>query len=499
MKRPCAIMAALLLAIVLHAQNQPLPLSAYRLHEAPTDSARYLLLRQAHLDALAAGVPLDYSGTDTLRLAIPAGAEPIPLGSLNHFANTVFSVRNNSADLFLFALTPAAVPLAAHATPSTIARAIDSGNFAHLPPLDQGRWLLHIVDSTPWVDQRLGYAYGHHRCELLRLTNGRTADRPDMPYLSTPSLPRLYGRPITDDTAFYFGHLTLLRDSLSTCKTFLLNLEYQLSATICSITVVTPASTLVNDRIIRIHHCANVTLNDITLLGSYSRSDHSGYGLQLDNLRDTRVLRLHASSPWGIFGTNNMHHTTLEHCNFNRFDIHCYGRDVTFRHCLQQNSYNQFSSVFGAIVFDSCTLIDFTPVHIESSYHTHTPFVLLMHDCHWQLTANRRVLVNAGSIDTPAPPRPELQNKHLPDIFINGLTLAAPRRLRPLLFHISGRPRHAIVQSPSHIVIHRLATVDATTRLPLLSDKRVPLARPLHIEITNPHGLPLLTTETNHL
>jgi len=404
MKPLLAIAAALLLALTASAQPGAVRLLDYRLAEAPSDTARFRLLRQAHLDALAAGTTVSYRGTDTLRLAIPPGAEPIPVGQHNDFDNAVFLVRNNTADLFLFQLAPPMQPVAAPIGDSALSAAIDLGDYRSIPALSQGRWLLQVIDSTPWVNQRADHSYGHYRRELIRADRGLSPDRPAMPYGGTVARPRLLGRPIGADTAFLFAHITLLRHPASTHKTFLLNLENQYSATLAAVTVATPQSGMTDDRIIRIYHCASVTLDSLTLLGTYSRTDHSGYGLLMDNCRDTRVQHLNARSAWGIFGTNNMHTTTLSHCDFDRFDIHCYGRDVTFLHCTQSDSYNQFSSVVGTIAFDSCTFTNFTPILIESSYNAYPHFVLLMHDCRWHLTRRRSTLINAGRHDTPRAP-----------------------------------------------------------------------------------------------
>lgn len=491
MKPLLAIAAALLLALTASAQPGAVRLLDYRLAEAPSDTARFRLLRQAHLDALAAGTTVSYRGTDTLRLAIPPGAEPIPVGQHNDFDNAVFLVRNNTADLFLFQLAPPMQPVAAPIGDSALSAAIDLGDYRSIPALSQGRWLLQVIDSTPWVNQRADHSYGHYRRELIRADRGLSPDRPAMPYGGTVARPRLLGRPIGADTAFLFAHITLLRHPASTHKTFLLNLENQYSATLAAVTVATPQSGMTDDRIIRIYHCASVTLDSLTLLGTYSRTDHSGYGLLMDNCRDTRVQHLNARSAWGIFGTNNMHTTTLSHCNFDRFDIHCYGRDVTFLHCTQSDSYNQFSSVVGTIAFDSCTFTNFTPILIESSYNAYPHFVLLMHDCRWHLTRHRSTLINAGRHDTLAPSRPELQTKCLPDIFIDGLTLSGPPLLRPRLVHYGGAVAPLPLGGISQIVILRIGPRSLLRPPFTLSDKRVPLAKPVNLFATDPAGRPL--------
>ena len=500
MRRTLLFAAVLLIAFATQAQDT-VPLSLARLlADAPSDTSRYHIFRQAHLQALTNGQTLDYSGIDTLHIAIPAGAKPIPLAPRNDFANLVIVVKNTVANLVLFSRTPAVQPILTSTAPdSLISAAIDYGDYSRIPGLDSGRWLLQVVDSTPWVTQRIGHSYGHYREELLRLDNGHSTDRPTKPYVGTVSKPRLKGRRTDSDTAFLFANITLLRDSLSTFKTLLLNIENLSSATLRNITVVTPPSTLTDDYIIRIYHCADVTLDNVKLLGSYSRTNHSGYGLLMDNCRNTRIRRLTARTPWGVFGTNNMHNTLFEYCDFDRFDIHCYGRDVTYRHCRQSNSYNQYSSVYGTILHDSCTFDNFTPLLIETSYNSYPHFTLRMHDCHWRLTRQRHTMIEAGRLDTLISSRPELHDKCLPDIDIDGLTIDAPFLLRPRLVHYRGKNISQPALGIKYINLRRVSTVKGNRIRFRLSDRRVMLSNPVRLLIASPKSTNASTSFIKHL
>ena len=486
MKRLLTFAAALLLYFAATAQHPATTSLATLLNSVPDDSTRYRLLRQAHVQALANGDTLSYKGIDTLRLEIPTGAEPIPLGLYNDFANAVFIVRNNTADLFLFSRTHIMQPIATDLPDSLLCAAIDTGDFTCIPDLLHGQWLLRVVDSTPWVDQRIGHSYGHYREELLLLDSGRTDHRPIMPYSGTVSRPRLFGCPRPESDKFQFNNITLLRDSLSTYKTYLLNIENLYPAYLHNVIVVTPPSNLVNDRIIRIYNCATVTLDKLTLLGSYSRTNHSGYGLLMNNCRKTLVLNLYARSAWGIFGTNNMYYTHFISCDFDRFDIHCYGRNVIFDMCRQQDSYNQFSSVYGNICYNDCTFDNFTPLLIEASYNAYPHFSFEMTDCNWHLTRQRHTLMMAGRLDNENPARPELQEKCLPDIRLSGLSLTAERRVRILtLLHYNGTIVPKTIGGIRHISISDLS--GNPLRLQLI-DHPSSLALSNKVSLTLPSG-----------
>ena len=437
------LLASLLVCGLGHLQAQELRVAYSEVMTAPDDSTRFHALWQLHSKALENGMTVSYRGVDTLRLDIPADAQSIPLGSLNDFAGTVLVVRNNSHHLFLFSHQPAngLSPLNDAATTSSdsLHHAIDNGNYRCLPALREGRWLVEVTDSTPWVSQREGRSYGHYRKELMYVENGLSPDRPASPYSGSSSRTTLRGCPLGDDTLFTFGNLTLLRDSNSSYRTCLLDLNEQANAYLHHIVVKTPPSTLADDRLLRIYNCYRATLDQVSILGTYSQSNRSGYGILMDNCRHTLVQHLYAHSAWGIFGTNNMHSTVIEESDFNRFDIHCYGRDVTLRHCRQQDGYNQYSSVYGTILYQGCTFSNFTPLLIEASYNAYPYFSFEMVDCDWHLTRQRHTLMLAGRLDNGNPARPELQEKCLPDIRLSGLSLTAERRVRTLtLLHYNG-------------------------------------------------------------
>ncbi len=424
-------------------QAQELRVAYSEVMMAPDDSTRFHALRKLHINAMENGIAVSYKGVDTLWLDIPADAQSIPLGSLNDFGGTVLVVRNNSHHLFLFSHRPANGMLSLDSTAAisydNLHYAIDSGDYRGFPTLREGRWLVEVTDSTPWVAQREGRSYGHYRKELMYVENGFSPDRPAMPYSGSRSHASLRGCPLDDDTLFTFGNLTLLRDSNSTYRTCLLDLNEQTNAYLHHIVVKTPPSTLADDRLLRIYNCYRATLDQVSILGTYSTSNHSGYGILMDNCRHTLVQHLYARSAWGIFGTNNMHSTVIEESDFNRFDIHCYGRDVTIRRCRQHDGYNQYASVYGTILYSGCTFSNFTPLIIEASYNAYPYFSFEMVDCDWHLTRQRHTLMLAGRLDNGNPARPELQEKCLPDISLSGLSLTAERRVRTLtLLHYNG-------------------------------------------------------------
>lgn len=462
----------------------------FGLREAQTPTDVYRVLLRTHQAADSCGGRVSYVGIDTLRLEVPPEAQSIPLQSDNDFGGAVFVVTNTANSLFLFSHTPAASPIPVGDT-LALCRAIDNGDFRGIAPLNEGDWLLHIIDSTPWVDRREGSEYGHYREDIVTIHDGISADRPAMPYIPGGSRPTLLGRRLDSITpnGFSFSNITLLRDSASSASTYLLQLENLPQATLRNIVVVTPVTDRIgaNDAIIYIYNSANVFIDTLVLWGTYSRLNHSGYGLLMGNLRNTRIRALSAISEWGIFGTNNMVNTFIEHSDFNRFDIHCYGRDVTIDHCLQRNGYNQFSSVYGTIALRFCTFDNFTPVIIEDSYKAYSHFLLSIDSCRWYPSADHKTIFQGGSIDSRINSRQELQTPALPDIEINNLDITTSRKIRRLeLFHMSGRENRAHLHGGlQHIVLHGVSITGNSSTLLLLSNKRVNLLQEAIIDFPN--------------
>ena len=457
----------------------------YGLIEAQSPEEVYRVLFRTHQAADSMGCSVSYDGIDTLRVAIPPDAQSIPLQSDNDFAKVVFIVANNTRNIFLFQYTPFAYPVHVNDT-MALCTAIDSGDFRNMPMFADGDWLLHIVDSTPWVDRRRDHDYGHYREDIMLIHDGISHDKPAMPYSAGGSRPSLIARRLDSITPFSFSNITLVREDSSLCATYLLQLENLPQATIRNVVVVTPRSKdlAANDAIIYIYNSANVTIDSLTIWGTYSRLNHSGYGLLLGNLRNTHIRRLKALTDWGVFGTNNMTETTIEYSEFNRFDIHCYGRNVTFDHCLQRNGYNQFSSVYGTIAFHSCTFDDFTPVLIEDTYNAYSHFLLSMDSCRWWPTAKRHVVFDGGHIDSPLNSREELQIPSLPDIDIDNLDIYTTKNIGQVeLFHMKGSERHAhIHQGLSRIALRNVTLRGNPNTKIILSNKRVNLLREASVE-----------------
>lgn len=388
----------------------------YGLAKARTGEERYKVLYETHTRALSSGLCVSYEGITSIDLVVPQGAKSIPLTSENDFSNVVFNVLNNQVDLFLFSFVQKSQTI------SVSKSEIDQGVFRGNAVLSKGRHLLSISDKKPWVENRSGYNYGHTRKDILLVENGSAANKPIMPYNNSDSQPscQVYSLP---NSKISFANVTLNRVAGSSKKTYLCNIVGCDNLSLVNVRINTPKSSLTSDTAIRIVDCTNVSFKDVIINGTYSQTNHSGYGVSLNNVWNFYALRMSGRGNWGVFGNNNINTALLEKCELNRFDVHCYGRDIAFQNSNFFDCYNQFSSVFGEISFKNCEFTSFVPVLYERSYNAYVGHDVSFVDCTFHLTKSNFYLISAGRLANVKNTRKELSAKCWPNVLIENMTV----------------------------------------------------------------------------
>ena len=388
----------------------------YGLAKANNGIERYQVLLKTHQAAVAAEVNVDYTGIDTIEIEIPLKPERIPLTHYNDFKGCVFIVKNRAQNCWLFNIEEKGTPIVVGK------KNIDSGNFLPIESLKHGRFLLLIEDEKPWVQNRKGYSYGHQRRDILLIENGKAKNSVVMPYdneFSTPicSLIRLRKEPLI------IKNIQIERDPGCIFLTHIAYISGFDNVQISNVNIHTPPSHLVDDRGIRIYNCTNVTLDNVHIDGTYSQKDHSGYGISLGNVWNFKATRLYGRGNWGIFGNNNVNTATIEDSRINRFDIHCYGKDISFSHVDFFDCYNQFASVYGTIRFENCTFTNFIPVANGGSYNAYVAHDVVFNDCIFNATPKKNYVFWMKNVDDVPNARHELSEKHWPNVSIKNLTV----------------------------------------------------------------------------
>lgn len=425
----------------------------FGLAEAGNDTVRYDILYNSHLKAVQRGVNVSYAGIDTLTIAITENAKPIPLTRNNDFNGLHLIVKNNSKSQYLFEMKDTVwqeIPVDA----STV----DSGDFSAFKQLSDGLFQVILEDEHPWVNIRSGYSYGAFRRDILLVKDGKAESRPVAPY-STDSTSLKVTFHATDNELKTIANLTITRDTSSTSKTYCFDILGINNLKIKNLKIETPdTKNMYADAAINIVNCTNITLEDVHIDGTYSRTNNYGYGIQMNNVWKSQFDHLSARANWGIFGTNNLSNTTLRNCNINRFDIHCYGRDVYIYNSNFNDLYNQISSFYGILLFEGCRFTNFVPVLFETSYNAYTPFDIKFKNCTFNPQPSRNYLVSTGLLDNNINPRPELAQKCWPNISISDMTVNLPNNVsKIIIFYPKGQiASNAIVDYISHVQINGL-------------------------------------------
>ena len=401
------------------------------LRQAASGTERFSIIRKAHLLALAIGRQVDYTGVGTVDLEIPSGAPSIPVGENTDFKGTVFNVLNKSKDinLFLYNKTRKSIALSG--------AQIDSKDFTSVPQLNNGLYLLIVEDKTPWVIQRENHDYGANRVEAILVRDGVAYNGPIAPYNTPASVP-VCSYIEVDDSQKTFCNVTLYRDPASIFRTFLVRMESLNNMKISNVTINTPdAGGMIGDAAIRVHNSTNLLMEDVTVNGSYSKTDTYGYGISLNGIWNSTYRRITSHTDWGVFGCNNMHDSVIEDCNIDRFDTHCYGRNITVRNSTVTGRGLPVSSVFGTILLEHNTYVSCYPYSIRADYFTYIPMDIVIKDC--EMTAGGAWIFPMGRLDNVIAERPEREKKCWHNVTIDGFKVHVPKNATTMsLYRPSG-------------------------------------------------------------
>lgn len=390
----------------------------YGLMKAQTGEERFEVLFKTHEEALRLGKGVDYSGIKKIDLEIPKGAKSIPLSENTNFRGTIISVVNNSKDFFLFEYKKKMIPISASATE------VDNCRYT-TPDLKSGLFLLSITDGNPWVVNREGFNYGATRKDLILIENGKGKDGPCSPYSTKASSPVYLYREVTDK-AKTFSNLEFIRLSGSSKLTKLVRFSCENNVQIENISITTPEGSLYGDQAICAEDCSNVLLKNIIINGTYSTTEKFGYGISMNNVWNVSCKNIQSKTAWGVFGTNNTHKVHLENCNIDRFDVHCYGKDILCDNCTFNGMGGVYSSVFGTIEYRGCVFNEARLYINRADYNAYVFFNLVLKDCIINPTKNRPYLINLQSWSDKINEREELKTKCWPNVSIENLTVNVP-------------------------------------------------------------------------
>lgn len=444
----------------------------YGLNEAKTGEERYYVLKKTHEEAQKLGVGVSYYGINEIKLEIPKGAKPIPITHFTDFAGVTLQVENTQKDLYLFLLSDKLVPV------EVTGIEIDGRDFSNNDVLRIGLKLLIVNDSIPWVENRAGHDYGHTRKEIMLLKRGKSENGPVQSYCTPTSKPIGCYCDVSQSKKTQFKNVTLNRTNNSTAKTNLVKIENHYDVELSNITINTPDSSgLYGDRAIYLVNCYKVVLSNISINGTYSQTEEAeygkkfGYGISLNNTYDFYASNVYARANWGVFGNNNVNKAVLEHCDINRFDIHCYGKNISFIDCNFVDLYTSFASVYGLISYKNCTFKDCRPVLTGSSYNAYVGYDVYFENCTFNLGKKNNSIIDFSGFCVTENTRPELKEKCLPNVTMVNCTINLPNGLKKWYIYNTAKTKkyEGYFGYISNVVIKGLKTNDEAAKMEIFS------------------------------
>lgn len=436
----------------------------------PGSIALFRELRRIHQDACKENVALVYPQNDVNRsgktislLITKETAQGLPLPEKTDFNGWTFEVdADDSAPDFTYLFRYSENN--AKNIPGLGKAEIDSGSFENVAELRSGTKLLIVEDKFPWTyrndtpdtyfpNNRPGTPWQNWDChdpkyrrDILLLKNGTAQNKTIAPYNTTTTIPNCKYVEVSNNKKL-FQNINLHRVCKSKKVVRLFYIHYANNVELSNIRVETDPSPAISDACITFVDAANVTVKDYTIQKTYSTVSNYGYGMDMNNVWNTHIINMVATSPqWGVLGNNNMNKVRLDDCTINRFDVHCYTRDITCNNCTFRNDnylkeianhktdldrfqehnyhiYNRFSSIYGTLEYNHCTFDGFYPFLNDYAYNIYSDFDVSFNDCSMKIYQSKYAcLMRMGFWGAPANQREEHARRCLPNVTVNDMS-----------------------------------------------------------------------------
>lgn len=359
---------------------------------------------------------VNFEGISKVPLRIPLSYTTIQLNTSVDFKDSIFIIENNSIDTFLFSIDNSN-----KSSVITIDKTLltESNTVFTSTSMGSKTGLLMVNDLNVWT-----YRNGtepQNRRDLLSIINGKSENSVIATYNNEASNPQctFVELPIQN---IEISNIKVIRANSSKITKFI-SLSYVNNITFNNIqidTILDSNSPNSEDSIFSVYYSANISLNDIKVLNTYSSTLY-GYAFLFDTCYNISFSNIIATSDyWGVFGCNKLNKVSLDNCDINRFDIHCYGKDILITNSVIRDLYNQYSSIYGYIKYENCRFYDSYVCLYDSSYNAYTKHRVVLNNCEIFNSKQSTIsLFVMGDFLVTQNARPELGIKYLPEVQIN--------------------------------------------------------------------------------
>lgn len=417
-----------------------------------------------------------------LQIEIPSKSASIPLSPYTDFNGCKIIVENKTMNNFtLFSLSGKTK----ESNVSVDCNMINKGDYSSLPQLSSGLKLIHIKDKNAWTHRAPEEGdYDIFRQDIVLIRNGKAQNSTITTYNEDTSNPECHYVDV-DDQEKVICNLSIERSVSSTERTRLFLISLQNNVLVKNVKITTPFvpqdsenKLYKEDHCIRVMNSTNIYFEDIIVRGTYSTAKTWGYVVNLENVYNSHFLRFDAEAHWGVFGNNNVNTVTLTDCRINRFDLHCYGRDVTCKGCVfnnqiddshsnqvycQTNVLNAFGSMFGTLRYENCHFVKSRPVYLRPYYRAYTRFDIIFRNCKFDIHPSFPYFVSTGLLDEADNPRRELKGKCWPNISMQNCQVNVPDNVKELYMFYARRANSKSISEIDYLSSINLRKVKINT------------------------------------
>lgn len=262
-----------------------------------------------------------------------------------NFDGLTLDCTNNNSQRNLFSLV--SEPLSSEASTIEDLAADEIFNMA--------RGLIFAYDPTPLYKRSGDHDYNYFRHDVFLVENNIVLGSPCLPYDAETQLELSYI--ILNYNSTQVRNLNVIRRGDADLR--VLYAVYQYNLIVDNLCV----DTLVNfdemDGAFSIDNVHTLIFNNITINKGYRDTRGANYIFELYWITNLLCNNIKAAySTWGCFGTRGINGAHIQNSTINRFDIHCYGKNILATNCIFVNNFNQCQCTTGYITFRNCSFID---------------------------------------------------------------------------------------------------------------------------------------------
>lgn len=359
-----------------------------------------------------------WEDVNKVEMEIPNGFPYITLTQNNDFCNTSFIVTNKSHKECIFKLEKSNDFVQIDIDKTTLG----GSDYSQYTYFDNGTYLLSIYDQNIWT-HRTDSAddSDFYRKDLIVIKDNTALNLPCFTYNTESSLPYCKYRKISENR-FTFKNINITcKDCQYVTNILVISGILDIDIDNVKIEIADNNQDLSHGVLFSFLDCANLNISNTSVYGTYDNYGFA-YGFHLQNCTNINIDNLTTiNKNWGVFGTQCLNNVKVSNSNINRFDIHCYGKDITINNCSFKHKYNSISGIFGNVVYNNCQFEYQVPLVYDNSYHVFSPFNLILNNCTFVLNNKDFCVFSMSSSDVTIYDRDEIKEFCLPNICINNL------------------------------------------------------------------------------